>query len=154
LDGDLTGFLGGEDLPGVDLAIFVLVDAPATAAFVHKAELIGFLVPVRVDVPIDFDAVAVVTPLIDDVISIRIEISPEDLTFGAKHHPTRGTSLAFHADFAIGNFFFRWNIVGDILLRWAEGERHVNLGRVRGGTRQRDTESEQGDEGPGLRGNH
>ena len=124
--------MGRDHFPRVDLAVFVLVDAPTCAGRVEPAILIGFAVEIRVDVAIDLEAILKIAPLVDDVVAIGVGEAAKDFAVVVANDPRRDVVLFLGPNRALGGLFLRGNRVFDDGLNGREGKclgRRWGIGR-------------------------
>jgi hypothetical protein len=126
--------LGGDHFPGFDATIFIGIDAPAGAAPVHPAKLVGanvaagFVVAVGVDFAVDFESESVVVVDVGWAVTVGIGESSERFVGGAVddvavlflNEPAFGEvfgfgRVEFHA-FLDGNVLFEQLFCGDLPL--------------------------------------
>ena len=117
----LADLLGGDHLPGVDLAVFVRVDAPLAAAAVEPAKLVRFLVVVGVDLAINLDAVEIVGPNVNLLIAVSVEKAAHGLALAVDEQPTVAAGLG------AGD---QLQFAARLLLRSGDGIDHAGLPRL------------------------
>ena len=86
----LADFLGRDQLPRVDGAVFVQVDAPLRAVGAEPAILIDFAVIIRIDFAIALFAVEVIGPNVDLVVAVRIEEAAHQTALRVLEGPAAG----------------------------------------------------------------
>ena len=89
-------------------------------------------VELRIDVAIDFDAILVVAPAIDDVVAVGVDEFAQHLAVAVAHDPAGLAFAFFSMDRAAGGFGGRWAIVIDVGLD--RRELQGLLGGGRGGS--------------------
>ena len=76
-----TQLLGTNRPPLVNRTVFVRIDAPANPRGVEPAALIDATIEIRIHVAIDFQAILVVAPAVEDVVPVGV------------HEPSQGHSV-------------------------------------------------------------
>src|SRR5262249_46322980 len=140
----LADLLGGDDLPGVDLAVLVQVDAPFTAAVVEPAvvHLVGLGAGVDVLLAVGLDAVLVVGPDVDaalvDAVILAVEEAAQRAALRVAQQPAGALAVLalVRLDLAQLGLLAVGRAVDHAVLPGAVFQEDVGLGRLRHGLRR------------------